>query len=145
MKLREYLMLYKSNDFDIYDNEIENKVTVCWTKDKADEVSKDFPYMDLFCYWLYKKVDIDYCRPDGSPICKFTSLILNNKDRCLAFAKKEWGKEYYDAVKDDDIELCYQFIKEFDNVVGGRYGETMNKAYYNLIKGCTIKQDLSLN
>lgn len=134
MKLREYLDLYKSNDWDIPDNEIDNVITLCWEKNKADEISKDFPYMDKFIIKLIEIVDVEGCKNDGTPVCMFTSLILNNRDACINFAKKEWGKEYYEAVKNDDVELCYQYIKEFDNVVGGRYGETMNKAYYNLIK-----------
>ena len=144
MKLYEYLKLFKSACWDIPDNEIDYSITIDWDSEyKYDDT--DFPNMDLFILTLLKKVDIDYCMEDGCPVLKLTDLILSNKELCLNFALRNWENAYFEAVKNDDVELCYQFIKEFDNVAGGRYGETMNKKYYNLLKRFKAIKGLSLN
>ena len=142
MKLIEYLKLYKDSvDFDIPDNEIDYTVTICYEKDQ--DYTKGF--YEMFIGLLLEMVDIDYLISDGTPVCKFTQLILNNKEEYLQFAKENWAEDYYEAVKDDDVELCFQFIKEFDNVAGGRYGETMTGGYYNLLKKSKQTKELSLN
>jgi len=141
MKLIEYLKLYKNSiDFDIPDNEIDYTVTICYENKDFDphpfysKREAEYIFYDRFCSELLSKVELDYLLGDGTPVCKFTSLILNNKEAYLQFAKEHWEERYYEAVKDDDAELCFQFIKEFDNTAGGRYGEEMNKAYYELLK-----------
>lgn len=143
MKLIDYLMMFRDDpDFDCPDTEIDEVVTVCFDKEsvskhmKGEDLDKEFPYFDLFEVELYKKVDVAYLLNDGSPVCDFSKLIMDNKDKFLNYAKRWWIPEYYTYVKDDDTELCYQFIKEFHSLVGGNYDETNNKRYYNLLKRC---------
>ncbi len=146
MKLIEYLKLYKDSvDFDIPDNEIDYTVTICFDKESYGKIDKEFPYYDKFCNLLLDIVELDCLLKDGTPVCKFTSLILNNKEAYLQFAKEHWEERYYEAVKDNDTELCFQFIKEFDNVAGGRYPESMNKAYYGLLFDSKQFKEMSLN
>ena len=76
MKLIEYLKLYKDSvDFDIPDNEIDYTVTICYEKDQ--DYTKGF--YEMFIGLLLEMVDIDYLISDGTPVCKFTQLILNKR------------------------------------------------------------------
>ena len=140
MKLFDYLMMFKSDmDFDVPDNEIDWTITVCFSKENAEEVSDDFPYMDKFSTLLLKKVDVAYLLDDGTPVCKFSDIINNNIPKFKKFIKDYWSDSYQCILEQeniDDGEFQYQFIIEFDNVMGGRYGESMNKAYYELLEGC---------
>lgn len=146
MKLSEYLKLYKDDvDFDMSDNEIDYTVTICFDHETYyNPPTGEFPYFYKFVNLLLNTLEIDYLLSDGTPVCKITSLILNNKEKFLQFAKEHWEQGYYDAVKDDDTELCYQFIKEFDNTAGGRYDESMNKAYYELLLYSYYFKEMSL-
>ena len=145
MTLFEYVNLFDSVCWDVPDNEIDYVVVISGGKNCKWEVSKDFPYFDRFYKKFLQVMEIARCLEDGCPIIKMTDAILSNKELCLKFVKKWWQDDYVEAVTGDDIELCYQFIKEFDNVAGGRYGETMNKAYYNLLCKFEKNKGLSLN
>lgn len=144
MKLFDYLMMFKDDvDFDIPDNEIDMTITVCFVKENAKKISEDYPYMDKFTIKLLKSVDICYLRSDGCPICDFSKIINDHIDLFKKFVKKYWAEDYQCYLEQDAIdagEFAYQFIKEFDNVVGGRYGESMNKAYFKLLDSCQISE-----
>lgn len=145
MNLFEYVNMFDNVCWDIPDNEIDYTVTICGGKNCTYEDDADFPYFSKFFKKFLEIMEIEKCMDDGCPIVKMTDAILSNKKLCLKFAKKWWQENYVEAVTGDDVELCYQFIKEFDNVAGGRYGETMNKAYYNLLCKFEENKGLSLN
>lgn len=145
MTLFEYMKLCDNVCWDVPDNEIDYTVTICGGKDSINNIDADFPYFSMFSKKFLETMEIEKFMDDGSPILKMTDSILSNKKLCLRFAKKWWEEDYVNAVTGDDIELCYQFIKEFDNVLGGRYGETLNKAYYNLLCKFEKNKGLSLN
>jgi hypothetical protein len=123
-------------DFDVPDNEIDTTVTVCFDRNTVDEVSKDYPYMDKFTKLLLEKVEVDCLLSDGTPICRFSKLINDNKELFIEFIRKEWRENLQWLIDDTSGEFEYEIIKEFDNVVGGRYGESNNKSYYQLLRKC---------
>ena len=99
--------------------------------------------MDKFVNLLLKSVEIDYLRSDGVPICKFSDIINNNLDMFKEHVKKHWSEDCQWVLNQDAIdagEFAYEFIKEFDNVVGGRYGESVNKQYYELLQAVCNNQ-----
>lgn len=142
MKLLDYLMMFKHDpDFDCPDTEIDDVVTVCFDKENITDImngklDKEFPYYDKVMLAFYKKVDVDYLLNDGSPVIDVSGLVKRNKDKFMAFAEKNFYPQYWEAVKDDEVELCYQFIQSFHAVLGGNYGETNNRKYYNLLRSC---------
>jgi len=140
MKLWDYLSMYRGMvDLDVPDTEIDNAITVSFDSDTKDEIDKEFPYMDKFTQLLYKKLDIAYFVPDGIPVCNFSKIINENLELFKQHVKKHWTEECQWVLQQDAIdagEFVYEFIKEFGSVVGGRYGESVNKQYYNLLKKC---------
>ena len=61
----------------------------------------------------------------------------NNEELFKEHIKKHWIEDIQWVLEDvDSGEFAYEIIKEFDNVVGGRYGESVNKQYYELLKAC---------
>lgn len=140
MKLWDYLSMYKGSvDLDVPDTEIDNTIFVCFDSETKDEIDKEFPYMDKFIKLLLKKVDVDYFVPDGIPVCNFSKIINDNIELFKNHVKKHWTDECQWVLEQDAIdagEFAFQFIKEFDSVVGGRYGETVNKQYFNLLSKC---------
>lgn len=137
MKLWDYLMMYKDYvELEVPDTEIDNIVCIEFDKSTAAEISKDFPYMDKFTQLLCQKVDIDYFVPDGIPVCNFSKLINDNIDLFKKHIKKHWVESMQWVIEDDSGELEYEIIKEFDNVIGGRYGESVNKQYFETLSKC---------
>ena len=140
MKLWDYLKMYKGwVEFDAPDSEIDTIVYVCMDNSEPYKISKDFPYMDKFIQLLYKKVDIDCFVPDGIPVCDFSKIIHDNETLFKKHIKKHWVDGMQWVLNQDAIEtgeFAYEIIKEFDNVIGGRYGESVNKQYYELLKAC---------
>lgn len=141
MKLFDYLMMFKDDvDFDVPDTEIDNVVTVCFSKENAEKISDDFPYMDKFVLKLLKSVDVAYLLSDGTPVCNFSKIIHDNVDKFKEHIKKTWCDDYQWVLDDDTGEFEYEIIKEFHNVVGGNYGESVNKGYYKLLESCQISE-----
>ncbi len=139
MKLFDYLMMFKNDvDFDVPDTEIDNVVTVCFSKENAEKISDDFPYMDKFVLKLLKSVDVAYLLSDGTPVCNFSKIIHDNVDKFKEHIRKTWRDDYQWVLDDDTGEFEYEIIKEFHNVVGGNYGESVNKDYYELLESCQI-------
>lgn len=137
MKLWDYLMMYKDYvELEVPDTEIDNIVCIEFDKSTAAEISKDFPYMDKFTQLLCQKVNIDYFVPDGIPVCNFSKLINDNIDLFKKHIKKHWVESMQWVIEDDSGELEYEIIKEFDNVIGGRYGESVNKQYFETLSKC---------
>lgn len=140
MKLFDYLKMHKYFvSIDVPDNEIDVVVVVCFNPEIADYVGLDFPYMDKFTNLIYKKVEIDYLMDNGTPVCKFSDIINKNIELFKEHVKKHWKKEMQWVLDQDNIdagEFAYEFIKEFDNVIGGRYPESVNKQYYELLSNC---------
>lgn len=143
MKLWDYLSMYRGSvDLDVPDTEIDNTITVCFNSDTKDEIDKEFPYMDKFTQLLYKSVDIAYFIPKGIPVCNFSKIINNNIELFKLHVKKHWTESCQWVLAQDAIdegEFTFEFIKEFGNVIGGNYGETVNKQYYNLLLKCKEK------
>jgi hypothetical protein len=141
MKLFDYLMMFKDDvDFDVPDTEIDNVVTVCFSKENAEKISDDFPYMDKFVLKLLKSVDVAYLLSDGTPVCNFSKIIHDNVDKFKEHIRKNWRDDYQWVLDDDTGEFEYEIIKEFHNVVGGNYGESVNKDYYELLESCQISE-----
>ena len=138
MKLWEYLTMYKGwVELDVPDTEIDTTIYVCMDNSKPWKISDDFPYMDKFSELLFKKVDISYFVQDGIPVCDFSKIINNNVELFKKHIKKHWVENMQWVLECvDDGEFAYEIIKEFDNVIDGRYGESVNKQYYNLLKSC---------
>ena len=137
MKLNEYLMMYKDwVELDVPDTEIDYTVYVGFDKETAGKISDDFPYMDKFIDLLYKKVDISYLVPDGIPVCDFSKLIHDNLDLFKKHIKETWVEDMQWVLDDESGEFEYEIIKEFDNVINGRYGESVNKGYFDLLSKC---------
>lgn len=140
MKLFDHLMMYKDGiDLDIPDNEIDAVVTVCFEPSEANKIDEEYPYMDKFTTLLYKKVEVESLMSDGTPICKFSDIINKNIELFKEHVEKHWKEEMQWVLDQDNIdagEFAYEFIKEFDNVIGGRYPESVNKQYYELLASC---------
>ena len=140
MKLFDYLMMF--NDWvsiDVPDNEIDAVIAVDFIPGEADKIDEDFPYMDKFTTLLYKKVEINNLMDGGTPVCKFSDIINKNIELFKEHVKKHWKEEMQWVLDQDNIdagEFAYEFIKEFDNVIGGRYPESVNKQYYELLSNC---------
>lgn len=137
MKLYDYLSMHKGFvDFDVPDTEIDTVMYVGFDKDTDDVISKDYPNMDKFVSMLFKKVDIAYFNQDHVPVCDFYGFIHKNEDLWKEHIKKYWREDLQWLLEDDSGEFEYELIKEFDNVVGGRYGESINKQYYKTLSKC---------
>lgn len=138
MKLWDYFTMYKSCvEFEVPDTEIDTVVLFVFDNSKPWKISKDFPYMDKFTELLMKKVDIAYFVQDGIPIGDFSKIINNNEELFKEHIKKHWIEDMQWVLECiNSGEFAYEIIKEFDNVVGGRYGESVNKQYYELLKAC---------
>jgi hypothetical protein len=81
-------------------------------------------------------VDIEYFVPDGIPVCNFSKLIHNNMELFKKHIRENWTEEMQWVLEDDSGELEYEIIKEFDNVVSGRYGEGVNRQYFYTLVEC---------
>ena len=137
MKLYEYYKI-KSNglDDDISDNYIDYTLTFCIDSDF--EKSEDYKNMIDFTVLLMKKTEIEKINGDVI-ICKFSDIIDNNIDLIKDFIRKNWIESMQWVLDEDSIEhgeLHYEVLKDFDNVIGGCYGESMNKIYLDLLKKC---------
>ena len=135
MKLYEYLSMHKDwCDFDVPDTEIDTVIYVCFEKDA--EPDKDFPYMEKFTDLFYKKIDIAYFNQDHVPVCDFYGFIHKNEKLWKEHIKAHWIEGMQWVLEDETGEFEYELIKEFNHVIGGNYGESINKQYYETLAKC---------
>lgn len=94
MKLFDYLWMFKNDvDFDVPDSEIDTVITICFSKENADKVSEDYPYIDKFTNLLLHSVDVAYLLNDGTPVCNFSEIIHKNEELFKQFVKDEWSED----------------------------------------------------
>jgi hypothetical protein len=137
MKLIDYLSMYKGwVDLDVFDTKIDTVIHIGFERENLGNYDEHFPYMSKFTELLLQKVDISYFVPDGVPVCDFSKLINDNAELFKKHIKKHWIDSMQWAADDDTGEFEYEIIKEFDSVINGRYGETVNKQYYETLKKC---------
>ena len=137
MKLYEYYKIKSDGlDDDISDNYIDYALTFCIDSDF--EKSEDYKNMIAFTVLLMKKTEIEKINGDVI-ICKFSDIINNNIDLIKDFVRENWIESMQWVIDEDSIEhgeFHYEVLKDFDNVIGGRYGESTNKLYLDLLKKC---------
>lgn len=114
-----YERLEKTKDcFDTYDTDYDAEVTVDW----IDEITDNY---DKFCMGIIKLVPVVKEENDGTIICGWTSLIVNNLDVFKEFTEKHWICQY----EDDEDELIYQWIKEICYWIAGYTSESVYKEF----------------
>jgi hypothetical protein len=136
MYLIDYFKLYKDTcDVDTTDTEIDGVVTICYDKD--DEPDKDYPYLFKFTQELLKKVRLAYLVDDGvcPVVADYSKLITDNIELFKNFVKTTW-REDKQYVLEDEVELRYEFIKDFHLMLAGYGTETDNRNYYELLSEC---------
>lgn len=108
MTLYEYLKMSEA-DYDTYDTEYDNGVTVCYIyeEDEADEYDK-------FCNGIIKKVDVVKINGDVLTV-NWSELIERNIHKFKEFTKKHWKHQY----EDDIDEFEYQWINEIHAYMAG--------------------------
>ena len=124
MTLYDYMKMH-GEDYDVYDNEFDNCVTVCLITDR--EVNKSDNY-DVFCNAIVKKVKFVSRGNSGCVvIADWSGLIRANLDKFRAFSKEHWWTQY----EDDDEEFIYQWISEINSYMAGYTSEGV---YSNLVE-----------
>ena len=114
-----YERLEKTKDcFDTYDTDYDAEVTVDW----IDEITDNY---DKFCMGIIKLVPVVKEEKDGTIVCGWTSLIVNNLDVFKEFTEKHWISQY----EDDEDELIYQWIKEICYWIAGYTSESVYKEF----------------
>ena len=111
MTLYEYLRMTE-DDFDTYDTEYDNGVTVCYIDDEDDEYDK-------FCNGIIKKVDVVKVGSYGLTV-NWSELIERNMGKFKKFTKKHWNRQY----EDDTDEFIYQWINEIHMYMAGYVSES---------------------
>ena len=113
MTLFEYLQMTEC-DYDTYDTEYDNGVTVCHIceEDEADEYDK-------FCNGIIKKVDVVKINGDVLTV-NWSELIERNIHKFKEFTAKYWKHQY----EDDIDEFIYQWINEIHMYIAGYFGES---------------------
>lgn len=136
MYLIDYFKLYKDTcDVDTTDTEIDGVVTICYDKD--EEPDQDFPYLFKFTQELLKKVRLAYLIDNGvcPVVADYSKLITDNIELFKNFVKTTW-REDKQYVLEDEVELRYEFIKDFHLMLAGYGTETDNRNYYELLLEC---------
>lgn len=114
--LYDYLKLTK-NDFDTYDTEYDEGVTVCY----IDEEDEEDDY-DKFCNGIIKKVNVVEVNGD-TLVVNWCELIQRNMDLFKHFTEEHWYKNY----EDDEDEFIYQWIREIHYYMAGYVSEDFYK------------------
>ena len=114
MTLYEYVMLHEE-DYDVWDNEYDTCVTVCY----IDKVTDSY---DAFCKKMMQKVSIVEV---GECVANWSELIKRNMPVFKSFTEKHWDKKY----KNDVSEFIYQWIKEIHMYFAGYVSEE----FYNVL------------
>ena len=116
MTLYDYIMLHEE-DYDVWDNEYDACVTVCY----FDKVTDSY---DAFCKRMMQKVSIVEVG-DSLCVANWSELIKRNMPVFKSFTEKHWDKKY----KNDVSEFIYQWIKEIHMYFAGYVSEE----FYNVL------------
>jgi len=111
MTLFEYLKMSEA-DYDTYDTEYDNGVTVCYIDEENDEYDK-------FCNGIIKKVDVVKINGDVLTV-NWSELIKRNMYKFKEFTAKHWKHQYEDNID----EFIYQWINEVHMYMAGYVGES---------------------
>ena len=126
MTLYDYLSTH-NEDYDVYDNEFDNCVTVCPILDS--EVNKSDSY-DVFCNSIIKHVKfISEGGHDSTLIADWSGLIRANLDKFRAFSEAHW----WSRCEDDDEEFVYQWINEISAYMAGYVSEDVYSDLVELV------------
>ena len=126
MTLYDYMKTHEE-DYDVYDNEFDNGVTVCLILD--EDVDQTDSY-DVFCNALVKKVEfVAEGKHEATLIANWSGLIKNNLDKFREFTKEYWRCQY----ENDDDEFIYQWIGELHSYMAGYTSESVYKALVELV------------
>ena len=126
MTLYDYMKMH-GEDYDVYDNEFDNCVTVCLITDR--EVDKSDSY-DVFCNAIVKKVDfVSKSKSEVAIIADWSGLIARNLDKFRAFSAEHWWVQY----EDDNEEFIYQWISEINSYMAGYTNESVYKELVKLV------------
>ena len=117
MTLYEYVMLHE-NDYDVYDDEYDTCVTVCY----IDKVTDGY---DAFCNKMTQKVSVVQTNYNDDPIANWSELIKRNMPVFKSFTEEHWRKKY----RNDIDEFVYQWIKEIHLYFAGYVSEE----FYNVL------------
>ena len=123
MTLYEFVMA-SQNDYDVYDNEYDAEVTVCY-------IDKEKDNYDIFCNGIIKKVDIVNVNTQSHSItANWSDLINRNMGKFKAFTAEYWGEQY----EDDEDEFIYQWINEIHLYMAGYVDEDTYKELVKLVE-----------
>ncbi len=111
MTLYEFVNLH-GEDYDVYDNEYDESVTVCY----IDKIRDGY---DAFCAKIMKKVSVVDTTYDDEPIANWSELIHRNMPVFKSFTEEHWRRKY----RDDMDEFVYQWIKEIHLYFAGYVSE----------------------
>ena len=115
------LIKVTQEDYDVYDNEYDYSITVCYIEE--DDDNDDY---DRFCNGIIKKVNVVKGIGDGCGlVADWSELIKRNMDKFKAFTKKHWHEDC--QYEDDDEEFVYQWIIEIENYMIGLVSENFYK------------------
>lgn len=120
MTLYEYLKMSEA-DYDTYDTEYDNGVTVCYIDEETDEYDK-------FCNGIIKKVDVVKINGDVLTV-NWSELIERNMDKFKMFAREHWAYDY----ENDINEFIYQWINEIHLYMAGYVGESFYSKLNNFV------------
>ena len=124
MTLDEFLKM-QQNDCSIDCGDTVIDATICVESDIYSD--PDFPFMTKFIELFRRKVEVTGLNP---VVLNTGELIQRNMDKVLKFVNENWNGKWED---DGSGELEYQLITEFNYLMAGYKGETMNRKYYELL------------
>lgn len=122
--LYEFLKVTEK-DFDTYDTEFDEVVTVCYIAD--EDVNDEY---DKFCTNIIKSVNVVKQCGEYSLIVNWNDLIKRNLDKFKKVTKEHWNKQY----ENDIDEFIYQWIKEIHYYLAGYVSEDTYKDLNEILK-----------
>ena len=122
--LYEFLKVTEK-DFDTYDTEFDEVVTVCYIAD--EDVSDEY---DKFCTNIIKLVNVEKQCGEYSLVVNWSDLIKRNLDKFKKVTKEHWNKQY----ENDIDEFVYQWIKEIHYYLAGYVSEDTYKDLNEILK-----------
>lgn len=122
--LYEFLKVTEK-DFDTYDTEFDEVVTVCYIAD--EDVNDEY---DKFCTNIIKLVNVVKQCGEYSLIVNWSDLIKRNLDKFKKVTKEHWNKQY----ENDIDEFIYQWIKEIHYYLAGYVSEDTYKDLNEILK-----------
>lgn len=132
MKLIDYMMLCDDGHSEFSDTVYEIVIGCDFLGNGKDV----YPRM---CAALYRRVEIKkiYNGIYANGTADFTGFIRKNRERMARFVRDNWIDEKQYVLDDgNDDEFEYEWCKEFDNYLAGRYGETNNGELLKLLEEC---------